>query len=201
MSPTPPNPFDPAEVQKYLDTKAAAEVEKNRRAEALADKKPAEGETSPAEVMGNADLMGADSPAAEAVTMLNYWASQGPNVYAEAVGAIVDAVTSTAAELEDVDTPELLDPDAVVVSARLGKAIQDAGKKLYYAGRVALWHIAGRSAGRHTTPGGATYRFKLGSRTTTRVNSKKLKADYPEIYKAVTTTTAKSDDTPGTLYL
>lgn len=201
MSPTPPNPFDPAEVQKYLDAKNAAEVEKNRRAEALADKKPAEGETSPAEVMGNADLMGADSPAAEAVTMLNYWASQGPNVYAEAVGAIVDAVTSTAAELEGVDTSELLDPDAVVVSARLGKAVEAAGKKLYYAGRNALWAVVGHRVGKHTTPSGETFTFKSGAKTTTRVDRKRLKTEYPEVYAAVSKTTTNDPAKPGTLYL
>lgn len=201
MATTPPNPFDPQEVQKYLDDKAAAEVEKTRRAEALADNRPAEGNNDAAAVMGNADLMGADNPAAEAVTMLNYWGAQGPEVYAEAVGAIIDALTSTAAELEGVDTPELLDPDAVLISARLGKSIEAAGKKLYYAGRTALWHIAGRSAGKHTTPGGEKYTFKAPTRTITRVDSKRLKAEFPDVYDKVTKTTTKDDDTPGTLYL
>ena len=191
MAATPPNPFDPQEVQKYLDNKTPAE----------GNKTPAEGNKTPAAVMGNADLMGADSPTAEAVTMLNYWGAQGPEVYAEAVGAIIDAITSTTAELEAVDTPELLDPDAVLISARLGKSIEAAGKKLYYAGRTALWHIAGRSAGKHTTPSGAKYTFKLGSRVTTRVDSKRLKAEFPDVYDKVTKTTTKPDDTPGTLYL
>lgn len=201
MANTPPNPFDPQEVQKYLDNKAAAEVEKTRRAEALADNKLAEGDKDAAAVMGNADLMGADTPAAEAVTMLNYWGAQGPEVYAEAVGAIIDALTSTAAELEAVDTPELLDPDAVLISARLGKSIEAAGKKLYYAGRTALWHIAGRSAGKHTTPGGEKYTFKAPTRTITRVDRKRLKTEFPDVYALVTVKTTKDDDTPGTLYL
>lgn len=201
MALTPPNPFDPQAVQEYLDAKTAAEVEKSRRAEALADKSTAEGDSSAAAVMGDADLMGTDTPAAEAVTMLNYWGAQGPEVYAEAVGAIIDALTSTAAELEAVDTPELLDPDAVLISARLGKSIEAAGKKLYYAGRAALWEIVGRKAGKHTTPSGEGYTFKAGAKTTTRVDSKLLKADYPDVYDKVAKTTTKSDDTPGTLYL
>ena len=201
MATTPPNPFDPQEGQKYLDDKAAAEVEKTRRAEALADNRPAEGNNDAAAVMGNADIMGADNPAAEAVTMLNYWGAQGPEVYAEAVGAIIDALTSTAAELEGVDTPELLDPDAVLISARLGKSIEAAGKKLYYAGRTALWHIAGRSAGKHITPGGEKYTFKAPTRTITRVDRKRLKTEFPDVYALVTVKTTKDDDTPGTLYL
>lgn len=201
MAITPPNPFDPQEVQKYLDTKAAAEVEKTRRAEALADKTPAVGDSDPAAVMGNADLMGADTPAAEAVTMLNYWAAQGAEVYGEAVGAIIDALTSTAAELEAVDTPELLDADAVVVSARLGKSIEAAGKALYYAGRTALWAVVGHRVGKHTTPGGEVFTFKSGAKTTTRVDSKRLKAEYPEVYAEVAKTTTNDPDKPGTLYL
>ena len=203
MATMPPNPFDPQEVQKYLDNKAAAEVEKTRRAEAQAQQDTAEGDNYPpaASVMGNADLVGADSPAAEAVTMLNYWGAQGAEVYAEAVGAIIDAITATAAELDTVDTPELLDPDAVLVSARLGKSIEAAGKKLYNVGRTALWHIAGHKAGKHSTPGGDTYTFKAGARTSTRVDSKRLKAEYPEVYKEVSTVIPKPDNTPGTLYL
>lgn len=201
MATTPPNPFDPQEVQKYLDNKAAAEVEKTRRAEALADKPPAVGNNDAAAVMGNADLMGADNPAAEAVTMLNYWGAQGPEVYAEAVGAIIDALTSTAAELEGVDTPELLDPDAVLTSARLGKSIEAAGKKLYYAGRTALWAVVGHRVGKHTTPGGEAFTFKSGAKTTTRVDSKRLKAEFPEVYAEVAKTTTNDPDKPGTLYL
>lgn len=201
MANTPPNPFDAQEVQNYLDTKAAAEVEKTRRAEALADKSPAAGDNDAAAVMGNADLMGADVPAAEALTMLNYWGAQGPEVYAEAVGAIIDALTSTAAELEAVDTPELLDPDAVLVSARLGKSIEAAGKKLYYAGRTALWSVVGHKVGKHTTPGGEAFTFKSGAKTTTRVDSKRLKAEYPDVYDKVAKTTTNDPDKPGTLYL
>jgi len=51
MATTPPNPFYPQEVQKYLDRKDAAEVTKSRRAEELADEdnNPAVGPSSPAE--------------------------------------------------------------------------------------------------------------------------------------------------------
>lgn len=202
MATVPPNPFEPAEVQKYLDKKAAAEVEKTRRAEALADKTPAvEEKTDTAFEVPTDALLDTDDPTVEAKTMLNYWASRGPQVYTEAVGAIAAAVLATAEDIDAVGDTNQLDQDSVLMSTRLGKTVEAAGKKLYYAGRKALWAMAGNAAGRYTTPGGEHYTFKLGARTSTRVNSKKLKADYPEVYKAVTTTTAKSFDTPGTLYL
>lgn len=203
MATVPPNPFEPAEVQKYLDKKAAAEVEKTRRAEALADKTPAvEEKTDTAFEVPTDELLGTDDPATEAVVMLNYWASRGSEVYVTAIGAILKALLSTAEQLEGLHAADNnIDHDAVLTSARLGKSVQDAGKKLYYAGRAALWTLAGHKAGKYVTPGGEQYTFKAGARTSTRVNSKKLKADYPEVYKAVTTTTAKNPDTPGTLYL
>lgn len=202
MATVPPNPFEPAEVQKYLDNKAAAEVEKTRRAEALADKTPAV-EEKPAEVLEvpTDELLGTDDPTVEAKTMLNYWAARGPQVYTEAVGAIAAAVVATAEDIDAAGDTSELDQDKVLMSARLGKTIEAAGKKLYYAGRKALWAMSGHAAGRYTTPGGEQYTFKSGARTSTRVNSKKLKAEFPEVYKAVATTTAKSFDTPGTLYL
>lgn len=207
MATTPPNPFDPQEVQKYLARKDSAVGSTNPAPAAAAaptedDSSPAVGSTNPAVVMGRADLMGADTPAAEAATMLSYWAEQGPEVYAEAVGALIDGITSTAAdELTAADEPSRLDPDAVLTSTRLGKSIEAAGKKLYAAGRVALWQVAGRSPGRRTTPGGGKYTFKAPLLTRTRVDSTRLKAEYPDVYAAVATTTTASPDTPGTLYL
>lgn len=202
MATVPPNPFEPAEVQKYLDNKAAAEVEKTRRAEALADKAPAVEEKKPQSFEVPTDeLLGTDDPATEAVVMLNYWASRGTEVYVTAINAILKAIVSTACQLEGLHEADKVDHDAVLTSARLGKSIQEAGKKLYYAGRAALWSLADHKAGKYTTPSGEQYTFKAGARTSTRVNSKKLKADYPEVYKAVTTTTTKNPDTPGYLYL
>lgn len=199
MAATPPNPFDPQEVQKYLDRQAAAEVTKSRRAEALAahNTSPAVESSNPAEVMGRADLMGADTPTDEANEMVNYWKAQGPEVYAEALGAILNDITSAAAELGDAG----LDPDAVLASTRLGKSIKTAGDKLYSAGRIALWQVAGRSPGRRTTPGGGKYTFKAPRLTRTRVDSKRLKAEYPDVFAAVAKTTTAPADTPGTLYL
>lgn len=203
MTTTPPNPFDPREVQKYLDAKASAVGSVPSPAEAPTDEdnSPAVGASTPAAVMGRADLMGADTPAAEAATMLSYWAEQGPEVYAEAVGALIDAITSAADELKAADEPSRLDPDAVLTTTRLGKTIEAAGKKLYAAGRVALWHVSGRSPGRHSTPGGGRYIFKAPLLTRSRVDSKRLKAEYPDVYAAVVKTTTAPADTPGTLYL
>lgn len=203
MATTPPNPFDPQEVQKYLDRKDAAEAAKSRRAEELADEdsSPAVRSTNPAAVTGRADLMGADTPTDEAVEMISYWKARGPEVYAEAVGALIDAITTTADELKAEGEPPRLDPDAVLTTTRLGKTIEAAGKKLYAAGRVALWQVAGRSPGRRTTPGGGKYTFKAPLLTRTRVDSKRLKAEYPDVYAAVAKTTTAPADTPGTLYL
>lgn len=203
MATTPPNPFDPQEVQKYLDRKAAAEVTKSRRAEALAeeDNDPAVGASNPAEVMGRADLMGADTAADEAAEMINYWKSQGPEVYAEALGAILRDITTTASELEAVTSFQRVDKDAVLIHARLGKSIKDAGEKLYYAGRTALWEMVGRRVGKHATPSGETFRFKSGPQTTTRVDRKRLQAEFPEVYAEVVKTTHRDTDKPGNLYL
>lgn len=203
MAATPPNPFDPQEVQKYLDRKAADEVTKSRRAEALAeaDNDPAVESSNPAEVMGRADLMGADTPTDEANEMVNYWKAQGPEVFTEAMEAIIGAIMSEAAELGDDRTVDRLDKDAVLVHARLGKSIKDAGEKMYYAGRTALWELVGRRVGKHATPSGETFRFKSGPQTTTRVDRKRLEAEFPEVYAEVVKTTHRDTDKPGNLYL
>lgn len=203
MATTPPNPFDPQEVQKYLDRKNPAEVTKSRRAEELADdtSSPAVGSSSPAAVMGRADLIGADTPAAEAVEMYNYWKAQGSEVYAEAVGAFIDAIASEAAVLDETPTVDRPDLDAVLTSSRLGKSIEAAGKKLYSAGRTVLWEMVRHQNGKHTTPRGETFRFKAGARTTTRVDHKRFRNKYPEVYAEVVKITEKSSNTPGYLYL
>lgn len=203
MATTPPNPFDPQEVQKHLDRKAVAEVTKSRRAEALAEEggDPASGSSNPAEVMSRADLLGTDTAADEAAEMVRYWKEQGPEVYAEALGAIIQDITSTASDLEAVTPFQRVDKDAVLIHARLGKSIKAAGEKLYYAGRTALWEMAGHRNGKHSTPNGETFRFKAGPQTTTRVDRKRLQAEFPEVYAEVVKTTHRDPDAPGNLYL
>lgn len=192
MANTPPNPFDQQAVDKYLADKEVAQAAKTKAVEDQA----AEAVDTAAELDEPPK-----TPAHEALLMLNYWAEQGPEAYAEAVTTIAGAIMSTAEELAAVDDMTALGTDAVLVSARLGKSIEAAGKKLYYAGRTALWALVHGAVGKHTTAKGETFTFKSGAKSTTRVDSKLLKADFPDVYEKVATTTTKSADTPGTLYL
>lgn len=189
MATTPPNPFDPQEVQKYLDRKDAAEVSKSRRAEELSDE-------------DNSPAVGSDSsPTEQARVMIDHWKAQGPKAYAEAVEAIVAHIMSAAAEFDDVHADDRLDDDTTLMYARLGKSIKDAGDKLYSAGRVALWEKVQHQTGKHTTASGETFRFNAGLRTSKRVDHKRFKANYPEVYAEVVTITKKPSDAPGYLYL
>lgn len=194
MANVPPNPFDQAGVDKYLADKTTAEVAKSRRAEQA---------PAPAVLDNVAELETDTNPAVEATIMLNYWAERGPEAYAEAVGTIAAALEATAAELGEAAerVPEHLDSDAVLVSARLGKSIEAAGKKMYGASRAALWQLVDKTNGKHKTPGGESFTFKAGARSTTRVDSKLLKADFPDVYEKVAVTTTKDADAPGTLLL
>ena len=188
MATTPPNPFDPQEVQKYLDRKDAAEVAKSRHAEELADE-------------DNSPAVESSSPAEQARVMIDHWKAQGPKAYAEAMEALIAHIVSGADELANDDAVSHLDDDAVLLHARLGKSIKDAGEKLYQAGRVVLWEKVQRQNGNHTTASGETFRFKAGIRTSKRVDHKRFKANYPEVYAEVVKITEKPSDAPGALYL
>lgn len=202
---TPPNPFDQAAVDKYLAEREAESVNKQRRAEQRAAElgdtpTPAEHDNEPgADNPAMAEL--GDSPTAEAVTMLNYWAAQGPEVYAEAVNAVLTGIAATASDLENANPADVDGIDSVLVAARLGKSVEKVGKALYNAGRGLLWVMVDMKNGKHTTPAGDKFTFKAGATVTRRVDYKQLETDYPEAYKAAVTTTRRDPNAPGTLTL
>lgn len=216
---TPPNPFDADAVAAYL---AEREAKKNAQGAAgpavtaSVAPEPAEVPPSPQGAEQGAEASLGDhaldalntDPATEAVTMLDYWARRGPEVYAEAVTAIAAAIAETGAGLkaavpEDADKlPESTDADAVLIATALGKQVADAGKALYDAGRRALWAYNGARPGKDiTTPSGRTFTFKAGPASSRSVKYTVLEEKYPEAYAAAVTVRPRPANAPGTLYL
>lgn len=204
---TPPNPFDQEAVDAYLKAKAD---------KAREDATPAPRADTPAPASGPSTkptlTLPTDDPGVEAITMLNYWAERGADVYAEAVLTIANEVATSAGGLEAAvnegvavaDEPSLdeLGADEVYQAARLGYGLREAGNALYLAARAALWQYVGKTPGKnYQVPSGGAFSFKAGAKTRRSTNYKVLEADYPEAYNAAVKVTATDPAAPGTLNL
>lgn len=184
---TPPNPFDQAGVDKYLAEQAEKQAAKEnpRRVEL-----PEPGTKWPPPEEPSTD------PAVEAQTMLDHWASRGPEVYSAALEAIADSVDETTAGLREAGTDDEMAP-AVVTAAKLGKRLRDTGAGLYQASRVSLWEWVGRHVGDHKLEDGQRFKFTSAPRVTRSTDLKKLQAQFPEAYRATVKERPTDPDAPG----
>lgn len=184
MGTTPVNPFNEADVKEYLETKAAKEA----------------GPGGPGLVT---DTAAATDPGALAQGFMDTVARMETKDAVHALLVVSRGLEDLAKGLEEANAAygDQLDVAAVYRAAVMGRAVKDAGARLYDSARSVLWSLCGSKPGQHDLGGGVKFKFSPLIPVTRSIKYAELQKRYPDVYKELVKETVNDTTKPGRLYL